>query len=100
MLVFPLLIDSYMTLVQLITDIAYMGRVMSLVTMSMSVASIISLTASGALTDHFGVRSVIAAGGAILIVSGVVGLFVIRLTPAPVGATEPRGAPVVVGERP
>lgn len=96
-LIFPFLIVAFMTLVQRTTDNAYMGRVMSLVTMAMSTASIISLTASGALTDQFGVRAVIAAGGAILIVSGVVGLFVIRLAPASAPAAAPPGAPVAAG---
>jgi predicted MFS family arabinose efflux permease len=90
--VFPFLIVSFITLVQLTTDNAYMGRVMSLVTMCMSVASIISLTASGALTDLFGVRHVIAAGGVILIVSGVVGLFVIRSPQGPAGTDDPASA--------
>jgi predicted MFS family arabinose efflux permease len=77
-IIFPFLIVSFITLVQLTTDNAYMGRVMSLVTMCMSVASILSLTAGGALTDLFGVRQVIAGGGAILVAAGVVGLFVVR----------------------
>lgn len=85
-IIFPFLIVSFITLVQLTTDNAYMGRVMSLVTMCMSVASILSLTASGTLTDLFGVRQVIAGGGAILVVSGVVGLFVIRAVSAGGGA--------------
>lgn len=82
-LALPFLIVSFITLVQLATDNAYMGRVMSLVTMSMSVASIVSLTASGALTDLFGVRDVIAAGGAIVAVAGVVALAVVRSAQAP-----------------
>jgi MFS transporter, DHA3 family, macrolide efflux protein len=77
-IILPFLLVAFITLVQLTTDNAYMGRVMSLVTMCMSVASILSLTASGALTDLFGVRQVIAGGGAILVISGVVGLLVVR----------------------
>lgn len=108
-LAFPFLMVSFMTLVQLTTDNAYMGRVMSLVTMCMSVASILSLTASGTLTDLFGVRHVITAGGAILILSGGVGLLVIRAPQRPAapaafapadGAfpTEPERQPVAVVE--
>ena len=97
-LAFPFLIVSFMTLVQRTTDNAYMGRVMSLVTMTMSVATIISLTASGTLTDHFGVRAVIAAGGAILIVAGVVSLRVVRLAPVSAAADAPDGVPVAPGE--
>lgn len=82
-LIFPFLIVSFITLVQRATENAFMGRVMSLVTMSMSVASILSLTASGALTDLFGVRQVIAGGGLLLVISGIVGLFVVRATLPP-----------------
>jgi MFS family permease len=101
--IFPFLIVAFITLVQRATENAFMGRVMSLVTMCMSVASILSLTASGSLTDLFGVRQVIAGGGAILVVSGVVGLFVVRsgpmLPPAGEGIAADHGAAPDVAAR-
>ena len=86
---FPFLMVAFITLLQRATDNAYMGRVMSLATMSMSVASILSLTASGALTDAFGVRHVIAAGGAVLVTAGAVGLAIIRAPKTAQPADEP-----------
>lgn len=80
---FPPLIVSFMTLIQLSTDDAYMGRVMSLVNTGMAVALIASMTCGGALTDLFGVRQVIGGGAAMLIVAGVLSLAIIRATPAP-----------------
>ena len=80
---FPPLIVSFMTLIQLATDDAYMGRVMSLVNTGMAVAMIASMTAGGALTDLFGVRQVIAGGAVMLLVAGILSLRVVRTTPAP-----------------
>lgn len=80
---FPTLMVAWMTMIQTITDDAYMGRVMSLANMVMAVAMILSLTASGALTDLLGVRQVIGLGAAILFASGLLSLALIRATPAP-----------------
>lgn len=80
---FPPILVSFMTMVQLESDDAYMGRVMSLVSTGMAVASILSMTAGGALTDLFGVRWVIAAGALVLIAAGILSLVTIRATPAP-----------------
>ena len=80
-LAFPPIIVSLNTMIQLAVEDQFMGRVMSLVGTSMAVAIILSTTASGALTDLFGVRQVISAGGGILVVAGVIALFLIRSTP-------------------
>ena len=80
---FPPILVSFMTMVQLETDDAYMGRVMSLVSTGMAVASILSMTAGGALTDLFGVRWVIGGGAIVLIAAGILSLLTIRSTPAP-----------------
>jgi len=80
---FPPLIVSFMTLIQLVTDDLYMGRVMSMVNTGMAVAMIASVAAGGALTDLFGVRQVIGGGAALLIVAGLLSLWVIRDTPRP-----------------
>lgn len=78
---FPPIIVSLNTMVQLAVEDQYMGRVMSLVGTAMAVAIILSTTASGALTDLFGVRQVITGGGGILVIAGVVALLLIRATP-------------------
>jgi MFS family permease len=83
---FAPLIVAFMTLIQLATDDAYMGRVMSLVNTGMAVAMIVSMTAGGALTDLFGVRQVIGGGALMLIVAGLLSLAIVRATPAPPGA--------------
>ena len=80
---FPSLIVSFMTLIQLVTDDVYMGRVMSLVNTGMAVAMIASLTLGGALTDIFGVRQVIGGGAVMLIAAGLLSLRIIRRTPEP-----------------
>lgn len=93
---FPPIMVAFMTMIQLAAENEYMGRVMSLVNTGMAVAIILSMTASGTLTDLFGVRQVISAGGVILVVAGVLGLFLIRSTPGPTPAPEP---PVEVRDR-
>ncbi len=82
-LMFPPLLVSFMTLIQLESEDAFMGRVMSLVNMGMAVAMIASLTFGGVLTDLFGVRQVIAGGAVILIAAGLLTLARITNTPAP-----------------
>ena len=80
---FPPIIVSFMTMVQLVTEDAFMGRVMSLLNTGMSVAIIASLACGGVLTDLFGVRQVIGGAATLLVVSGVLSLLVVRATPAP-----------------
>lgn len=80
---FPPIIVSFMTLTQLESEDAFMGRVMSLINTGMAVAMILSMTAGGVLTDLFGVRQVIGGGATVMIISGVLSLLVIRSTPAP-----------------
>lgn len=80
-LVFPPLIVSFTTMIQLSTDDRLMGRVMSLVSTAMAVASILSTAAGGVLTDVFGVRQVIGGAAALLIAAGILSLMVIRTTP-------------------
>jgi MFS family permease len=92
-LVFPTLMVSWMTMMQTVTENAYMGRVMSLANMVMAVAMIVSLSCSGALTDAFGVRPVIGLGAAILLSSGLLSLALIRATPEPPAVEEPEEEP-------
>jgi MFS family permease len=82
-LMFPPIIVSFMTMVQWVTDDAFMGRVNSVINTSMAVMMIMSLVSGGALTDLFGVRQVIAGAAVLLGASGVLSLFLIRTTPAP-----------------
>lgn len=81
-LVFPPIIVAFNTMMQSAAEDQYMGRVMSLVGTSMALAIIVSMTASGVLTDLFGVRAVIGAGGVMLMIAGIVALFLIRAMPA------------------
>jgi MFS family permease len=80
---FPPLMVSFMTLIQLETEDAFMGRVMSLLNMGMAVAMVVSLASGGVLADLFGVRQVLGAGAALLAVSGLLSLLAIRRTPSP-----------------
>jgi len=78
---FPPLTVSAMTMVQLVTEDAFMGRVMSLLNTSMAVATIASMACGGVLTDLFGVRQVIAGGAVLLMAAGLLSLRIIRTTP-------------------
>jgi len=77
----PPLSVSAMTLVQLVTEDAFMGRVMSLLSTGMAVATIASMTCGGVLTDLFGVRQAIAGGAVLLAAAGLLSLRLIRTTP-------------------
>ncbi|MGH2410582.1 MAG: MFS transporter, partial [Chloroflexota bacterium] len=78
---FPPLTVSAMTMVQVVTEDAFMGRVMSLLSTSMAVATIASMACGGVLTDLFGVRQVIAGGAVLLMAAGLLSLRLIRTTP-------------------
>jgi len=78
---FTPLIISFMTILQLAAEDAYMGRVNSLVNTGMAVAMLLSLSSGGALADLFGVRQVIGGGAAILALAGLLSLAMIRATP-------------------
>jgi predicted MFS family arabinose efflux permease len=80
-LALPPLSVSAMTMVQLVTEDAFMGRVMSLLNTSMAVATLASLACGGVLTDLFGVRQVIAGGAVLLTAAGLLSLLLIRTTP-------------------
>ena len=82
-----------MTLIQLETEDAFLGRVMSLVNTGMSVAMIASLAGGGTLADLFGVRQVIGGGAILLVVSGLLSLVAIRSTPASRVGTAASAAP-------
>ncbi|HWE60861.1 MAG TPA: MFS transporter [Chloroflexota bacterium] len=80
-LAFTPLIVSFMSLIQIVTEDAFMGRVMSLVNTGMAVAMVVSLASGGALADLFGVRQVIGGGAGIFLLSGVLTLALVRSTP-------------------
>jgi predicted MFS family arabinose efflux permease len=80
-LALPPLSVSAMTMVQLVTEDAFMGRVMSLLNTSMAVATLASLACGGVLTDLLGVRQVIAGGAVLLTAAGLLSLLLIRTTP-------------------
>ncbi len=78
---FPPLTIAAMTLVQLVTEDAFMGRVMSLLSTGMAVATIASMACGGVLTDLFGVWQAIAGGAVLLMAAGLLSLRLIRTTP-------------------
>lgn len=82
-LMVPPIIVSFMTMVQWVTEDAFMGRVNSVINTSMAVMMIVSLISGGALTDLLGVRPVIAGAALLLVASGALSLFLIRATPVP-----------------
>jgi MFS family permease len=86
---FPSVMVAWMTMAQMVTDDAFMGRVMSVTNMGMAVAMIASLGGSGALTDALGVRWVIALGAGIFLTSGLLSLVLIRATPEPRASAVP-----------
>jgi MFS family permease len=70
-------------MVQLVTEDAVMGRVMSLIYTSVAAAMILSMTGGGVLTDLFGVRQVLAGSAVLVAVCGGLCLALVRATPAP-----------------
>jgi MFS family permease len=80
---FPPTIVSFMTMMQYVTEDAFMGRVNSVINTSLSSSMIVSMAAGGALSDLFGVRQVIAAAAIFLIGTGCLTLVLIRCTPQP-----------------
>jgi MFS family permease len=86
--IWPPVLVSWLTLLQLVTEEAFMGRVMSLTRMSFSVSMIISLSGAGALADAVGVRQTIALGATFLLLTGLFDLVFVRATP------ESRAVPV------
>jgi hypothetical protein len=79
--IWPPVLVSWLTLIQLATEEAFMGRVMSLTRMSVSVSMIISLSGTGALADVVGVRQTIALGATFLLLTGLFDLVFVRATP-------------------
>ena len=85
---FTPLIISFMTLLQLGSEDAFRGRVMSLVNTGMAVAMLASLSASGALADALGVRQTIAIGASLFALAGFLTLALIRSTPVAAPSVE------------
>lgn len=81
---FPPLNVAFMTLRQGATVDAFMGRVTSLASTTQAIATLISLSIVGALTDLLGVRAVIAAGGSLLLLAGALSLVLLAARPVTV----------------
>jgi predicted MFS family arabinose efflux permease len=75
---YPPMNVAFATLRQRATPDGFMGRVGSLSRSAMELAILISLAAAGALADAFGVRTVIAAGGAALLGCGLLSFPLMR----------------------
>ena len=72
---------SFVTLLQLGTEDAYLGRVVGLVTTAMATAAIVSTSAGGLLADALGIRHVLAATALCLFAAGALSLLFVRETP-------------------
>lgn len=72
---------SFVTLLQLGTADAYLGRVMGLVTTGMALAAILSASVGGVLADVVGIRQVLGAISVCLAVVGLLALLLIREAP-------------------
>ena len=72
---------SFVTLLQLGSEDAYLGRVMGLVTTAMATAAIVSTSAGGLLADTLGIRQVLVATALCLVAAGALGLLLVRETP-------------------
>ena len=78
---------SFVTLLQLGTEDAYLGRVVGLVATAMATAAIVSTSAGGLLADALGIRLVLAATAICLFAAGALSLLLVRETAAPEPAT-------------
>jgi predicted MFS family arabinose efflux permease len=93
---FSLGLVSFLTLMQVSTEDSFMGRVMSICSMTVAAGMIVSLSCGGILADLIGVRQVIGACSLVVGLCGVLTLALVRVTPAPRTATrddEPRPTP-------
>src|SRR5947209_11369177 len=91
---YPPAIVSFTTMMQYVTEDAFMGRVGSVINTALAAALILSMAVGGTLSDLFGVRQVIAAAAVILIGSGCMSLVLIRSTPQPRSAAQAAPASV------
>lgn len=92
-LMFPPVVVSFTTMMQYVTEDAFMGRVNSVMNTALSAAMIVSMALGGALADLFGVRQVIGVAAAILVATGCLNFVLIHSTPEPLSAGEqPDGA--------
>ena len=84
---------SFVTLLQLGSEDAYLGRVTGLVTTAMATAAIVSTSVGGLLADTLGVRQVLVATALCLVAAGALGLLLVRETPelAPASVDSGRG---------
>jgi MFS family permease len=87
-LMFPPVIVSFTTMIQYVTEDAFMGRVNSVMNTALSSAMIVSMAIGGALADLFGVRQVIGSAAMILMATGCLNFILIRSTPEPRSAGE------------
>lgn len=72
---------SFVTLLQLGTADAYLGRVMGLLTTGMALAAILSTSVGGVMADVVGIRQVLGAISVCLALVGLLALLLIRETP-------------------
>jgi predicted MFS family arabinose efflux permease len=96
-LAFSMGLTSFITLIQLATPNALMGRVMSVCNMTVAAGLICSLSCGGLLADKLGVREVAGGCALMLLLCGALCFALIRETPAPAAAPA-AAAPVLVPE--
>jgi predicted MFS family arabinose efflux permease len=92
-LAFSIGLTSFLTLIQLATPNALMGRVMSVCNMIVAAGLICSYSCGGLLADQLGVREVAGGCALMLLLCGVLCFALIRGTPAPAAA-----APILLPE--
>jgi predicted MFS family arabinose efflux permease len=73
---------SYQTIVQLASDDAVRGRVLSIFSAGIAAGMLASLSCAGALIDLWGVRAVIGSAAALILSSGLLCWLLVRGTPA------------------
>ena len=78
---FTLAVTSYITIIQLATPDALMGRVLSVCNMTVAAGLICSLTFGGVLADRFGVRQVAGTCAAMIVLAATLSLLLVRETP-------------------
>jgi predicted MFS family arabinose efflux permease len=88
---------AYQTLVQLGSDDAVRGRVLSIFSTGVAAGMLVSLSCAGVLIDLWGVRTVIGAAAALILGCGVLCAVLVRVTPVPRDAPE-ADARLVVAE--
>jgi predicted MFS family arabinose efflux permease len=86
---------SYQTIVQLASDDAVRGRVLSIFSTGIAAGMLASLSCAGVLIDLWGVRTVIGVAATLILACGILCCALVRVTPTPRDAPEAGDSPLV-----